>query len=133
MAIEELEKRLPLVAKTYSTIAFYGKASLNIELVLEALEQCLDEVERLDSSVKQLIEFGAVCVETGAGYMEEVEKWEWVARRYERFCFSHSWMPTVDYLLDKYALEHEKQENEISENSEDINDFCKPPSPKFEE
>lgn len=98
----------------------------------EALEECLAEIVRLDLVVQQTVDFAAACVETGSGYMSEAEKWEWVAHSYEQFCSSHSWMPTISYLLEQYAAK-ERYENEISEKAETVEDFHKPAAPKFEE
>jgi hypothetical protein len=94
------------------------------------------EIARLEGLVETLTEFAAACVETGAGYMSEAEKWEWVARSYEVFCVSHSWMPTISYLLEQYEAAQafkERQENEIFEKTETVEDFHKPAASKFEE
>jgi len=94
------------------------------------------EIARLEDLLETLTEFTAACVETGAGYMSEAEKWEWVARSYEVFCVSHSWMPTISYLLEQYEAAQafkERQENEIFENIEDMGKAQKPEAPKFEE
>jgi hypothetical protein len=128
MDFEEMEQRLPSLFK----LSRQEKGVLPPDLVVKAMEEFLTEITRLDLVVREAIDFAAACVETGSGYMSEAEKWEWVARSYEQFCSSHSWMPTISYLLEQYAAK-ERYENEISEKAETVEDFHKPAAPKFEE
>jgi len=66
------------------------------------IQQLRDELSRVtverdnqyDENVRRIAAQGRAELETA--------KWQWVVRQYEKFCYTHSWMPSAADILAEY-------------------------------
>ena len=137
MNLDELSERLPAVDR-FQNADVYGyedDTSISLTVAEAAIRACLDEINRLEEFIDKLADFAAASVEAGSGYICETEKWEWVARQYELFCASHSWLPTTSYLIEQFEARRGYDETfkNIEESLEEPAQYRKQTTPKFEE
>lgn len=137
MNFEELAERLPAVDRFQSADidGYEDDASVSLVVAEAAIRACLDEINRLEEFTDKLADFAAASVEAGSGYICEAEKWEWVARQYEVFCVSHSWLPTISYLIEQFEAirGYDETFKNIEESLEEPAQYRKQTTPKFEE